>query len=272
MLLDMLADGRLHLTGAGKLAPHLTVENREGLLHRATRRSKRRIEELIAEVSPQPDVPARIRKLPDPPAKPDARQLRPDAVGGQGHHPDGAHGERPPGTTPMWLEDVPQPAAASAPAQVQPPAPGVPARISPLAPARFKVQFTASAELREKLEGLEARRFGQTKAPRKTLADTDTSRTSRNIPAAVRRAVYERDGGRCTFVDAQGGRCTERHRLEFHHDGKGPGAGRRPGSRASATTSTWPTSSTAARGWTAGGGGRGEGSGSILRERVPDQP
>ena len=34
---------------------------------------------------------------------------------------------------------------------------------------------------------------------------------------AVRRAVYRRDGGRCRFVDAQGRRCPERHRLEFHH-------------------------------------------------------
>jgi len=72
----------------------------------------------------------------------------------------------------------------------------------------------------EKLERLEARRYAQTKAPRKTMADTDTSPSSRKIPAAVRRAVYERDGGRCTFVDAQGRRCTERHRLEYHHAGK----------------------------------------------------
>jgi hypothetical protein len=117
-----------------------------------------------------------------------------------------------------------------------------------LGASRFKVQFTASAELREKLERLqelmrasvpggdlaavieaavteklerlEARRYAKTKAPRTTLADTDTSPRSRNIPAAVRRAVYERDGGRCTFVDAQGRRCTERHRLEYHHAGK----------------------------------------------------
>jgi len=89
MLLEMLADGRIHLTGAGRLAPHLTVENRDRLLERATHQSKRRIEELIAELSPQPDVPARIRKLPNLAAKPAARQLRPDAVGGHAHHPDG---------------------------------------------------------------------------------------------------------------------------------------------------------------------------------------
>src|SRR3989441_2331167 len=71
MLLTMLADGRLHLTAIAKLAPHLTRENREGLLERATHRSKRRIEEQIAEIAPRPDVPAVVRKLPErrtPPA------------------------------------------------------------------------------------------------------------------------------------------------------------------------------------------------------------
>jgi len=119
-----------------------------------------------------------------------------------------------------------------------------PAKVQPLSPGRFEVKFTASAELRdklerlqalmpsvpggnlaqvieaavtEKLERLEARRFGKTKAPRKGLAETDTSRTSRYIPAAVKRAVCQRDGNRCRFVDAQGRRCSERHRLEFHH-------------------------------------------------------
>ena len=67
------------------------------------------------------------------------------------------------------------------------------------------------------LERLEARRFGKTLAPRKRLLETDTDSASRHIPAAVRRAVRERDGERCRFVDEQGRRCSERYRLEFHH-------------------------------------------------------
>jgi hypothetical protein len=39
----------------------------------------------------------------------------------------------------------------------------------------------------------------------------------RHIPAAVRRAVWERDGGRCTFVSAKGKRCNSRTRVEFDH-------------------------------------------------------
>ncbi len=37
------------------------------------------------------------------------------------------------------------------------------------------------------------------------------------IPARVRRAVWERDGGRCTFVSARGHRCNAQRFLEFDH-------------------------------------------------------
>jgi hypothetical protein len=40
---------------------------------------------------------------------------------------------------------------------------------------------------------------------------------SRHVPAAVRRAVWTRDGGRCAFVSENGRRCTERGFIEFHH-------------------------------------------------------
>ena len=69
----------------------------------------------------------------------------------------------------------------------------------------------------EKLERLESRRFGQSKSPRKSLEETKTSPLSRYIPAAVKRAVWERDANQCTFVDSQSRRCTERDGLEFHH-------------------------------------------------------
>ena len=53
MLLAMLADGRLHLTGIAKLAPHLTSRERDALLKRATHKSKRQVEELVAETRAQ---------------------------------------------------------------------------------------------------------------------------------------------------------------------------------------------------------------------------
>jgi hypothetical protein len=112
--------------------------------------------------------------------------------------------------------------------------------VVPLAPLRYKIQFTASGELREKLERLqalmhtdlaavietavteklerlEAKRYAETKSPRKTLQQTDTSPKSRYIPAAVKRFVRKRDGDQCRFVNEQGRRCTEGRGLEFHH-------------------------------------------------------
>ena len=52
----------------------------------------------------------------------------------------------------------------------------------------------------EKLERLEARRFARTSTPRKGLPETDPSPSSRHIPAAVQRAVRERDQNRCRYL------------------------------------------------------------------------
>jgi hypothetical protein len=219
MLLEMLRDGRLHLSGIGKLAPHLTEESCETLLARAARKSKRQIEELLAEISPKPDVPAVVRKLPD--RSPAPVELGPDRV------------------TNLPAPVAQQPALAAPPSP--PPNPPMRPVVEPLAPSRYKVQFTASGELREKLgrlqalmqgelaevieaavteklERLEAKRYARVKAPRKGLAETELSPRSRYIPAAVRREVHRRDGGRCRFVNQDGRRCTENRGLEFHHN------------------------------------------------------
>lgn len=41
--------------------------------------------------------------------------------------------------------------------------------------------------------------------------------TRRAVPARVKRAVWARDGGECTFVSNRGLRCPARHLLEFDH-------------------------------------------------------
>jgi hypothetical protein len=232
MLLTMLADGRLHLTAIAKLAPHLTRENREALLERATHRSKRQIEEQIAAIAPRPDVPATVRKLPEKGSLPPDRLVAPD--GGDGPILE----LRPDGVAP------PAPGVAPPVSAVSPPV------VQPLSPGRYKVQFTASAELQQKLERLQALmgskgrdgdlatvieeavteklerlaacRLGRTKAPRQGLSEipetrTSASSSSRHIPAAVQRAVRERDEDRCRYMDGQGRRCKARNHREFHH-------------------------------------------------------
>jgi 5-methylcytosine-specific restriction endonuclease McrA len=231
VLLEMLHDGRLHLSGIARLAPHLTRQNEDAVLKRASLMSHREIRELVAELEPRPDVAATVRRLPEhrAPATGSAVQLgaprvEPDAVN---RERDGANRE---------------PDAATREPRVAAPARAV---LEPPAPTRYQVRFTASTELREKLERLqsllrsavpdgdlariidiavteklqrvESKRFGRTTAPRTALAEADVTPSSRHVPAAVRRLVHERDGGRCAYRDEHGRRCARRHDLEFHH-------------------------------------------------------
>ena len=226
ILLELLGDGRLHLSAIAKLAPVLAAENRDFVLRRACHRSKREIEELVAELVPRPDVPSSIRKLPErfsrsTPSEP----------------PSCATSSSPfPETLPL----------VACPVLVLPPGGSTPvashpSSIQPLAPDRYRVQFTASRALRDTLDRLgtlmpgcelaeiieravtetlarlEAKRFAKARRPRAKPSQPELARPSRHIPAAVRRAVHERDGGRCRFVSTQGERCRARERLEFHH-------------------------------------------------------
>jgi len=244
MLLAMLGDGRLHLSGIAKLAPHLTLANREVLLERATHKSKRQIEVLVADLTPRPDVPTSIRKLParaagaamtpGVTASSDGRELGPDRV--LVTPSDLLHGQRAtsaatPSVDNSWIGAGRSSARAA---------------VEPLGAGRYKVQFTASAAFCEKLDRLkalmtssvpdgdlarvlettitealdrrEARRFAKVKTPRKTVAHTDTAASpSRYLPAPVRRTSHASDDGRCRFVGAGGRRCGSYRRVEFHH-------------------------------------------------------
>ena len=63
------------------------------------------------------------------------------------------------------------------------------------------------------LESLEKQKLAATIRPRRAQA---TEGHTRHVPAAVRREVWVRDGGRCRF-EGSAGRCQETGRLEFHH-------------------------------------------------------
>ena len=63
---------------------------------------------------------------------------------------------------------------------------------------------------------MEKRTFARTERPR-SQAERRPSSNGRRIPAHVKREVWERDGGRCTFVGSHGHRCGERRFLEFDH-------------------------------------------------------
>jgi hypothetical protein len=60
---------------------------------------------------------------------------------------------------------------------------------------------------------LEKRKFAATDRPGHSRGSADP----RHIPAAVKRAVRERDQGRCAFVSETGKRCESRSILQFDH-------------------------------------------------------
>src|SRR5205823_7824599 len=64
VILEALVSGAISLTSVRILRPHLTRENHEAVLARASGRSRREIEALVAELAPRPDVPSSVRRLP----------------------------------------------------------------------------------------------------------------------------------------------------------------------------------------------------------------
>ena len=69
--------------------------------------------------------------------------------------------------------------------------------------------------LRRVLRDHTRRRAAQTERP--VSRPRPTAEDSRNLPAAVRRAVWKRDGGCCAFVAVDGRVCRSTHQVQFHH-------------------------------------------------------
>src|SRR5207245_6958522 len=76
---DMLAEGSIYLSTGKLVASHLTPANHRDVLESARGKKKPEVEEIVARLSPRPDVPASIRRLPTPnpfpPASPAPTQM-----------------------------------------------------------------------------------------------------------------------------------------------------------------------------------------------------
>jgi hypothetical protein len=229
-VLDLLETGALTVATARLLAPHLTPQNHDALLDAGSHKSKRQVEDLVARISPKPDVPSSLRKLPD------TRTVTARATDSLSAASSAtATGLQQTSSGVEFSSAEPLACLATAPAARRP-------IFVPLSPDRYRIQFTASASTRDKLrraqellrhavpsgdpaeifdraltallEDLERRRFGAAKRPRTVPGPPSASR---NIPAHVKRAVTARDGAKCAFVAVNGHECAERGFLEFHH-------------------------------------------------------
>jgi 5-methylcytosine-specific restriction endonuclease McrA len=250
-----LARGRLHLAAVCLLAPYLTPENADELIALASHRRKWEIETRLAARFPRTermtlvevhaasaapiDTGARASAAPvdaSPPVSPQGVAGNSLPAPGQVEN-DKAHAAA--------SRDVPVVRAASdihAPETAPAPSPAdPPARVLPVATQRFALQVMLGQGTYDKLRHalallshtvpehdvaevldraldvlirqLERRRLGA-EEPR---SSRKAAKNRRHVPASVRRAVWKRDGGRCTFVGENGHRCEERRFLEFDH-------------------------------------------------------
>jgi len=214
VILERLAEGSVNLTSVRLLAPHLTPDNHQRVLESAHGKKRSQVEEIVAGLWPQPDVPPSLRKLPPPRPAP------------------------PPPAPPIGVARF---TATPPPAPSMPP-PARPAQVTPLSPDRYRVQLTIGGETLERLRlakdmlrhaipsgddaaildraltallaDLARKKFAAAEEPRPSRG---TAPGSRHIPAEVKRAVFLRDLGRCAFVGTEGRRCAERAFMEFHH-------------------------------------------------------
>ncbi|MFL5300114.1 MAG: HNH endonuclease [Anaeromyxobacteraceae bacterium] len=238
-VVEPLRSGKLCLTSVVELAKVITPENRGEVVARFFHASKQEAKAISAELcpaeaAPHRDVVTALEPLPrSTPARAPAAAprlelpLAPVAGGG------------------AVLPDEPRREAATC-APVSPPAPTLATarcdEVEPLTADLRRLHVTVSRRFLEKLAaardalshrlpdgGTEAvleaaldlllaaqdRKRGLVKKPRTSRAPPPAS--SRHVPAAVRRAVFIRDGGCCQWSMSAGGVCGSRTRVELDH-------------------------------------------------------
>lgn len=226
-VLDLLSSGALTLTTVGLLRQILTADNANEVLEAAAFKSKRVVEVLVAGLAPKPDVPTVVRRIPGVATLPLQCGAAPP-TNCQPGPADTPHGETAVG------DDWAVPRSTTSPRPVA----------SPLSRDRFLLRVTISADTHAKLrraqdllrhsipsgdpaavigraltmlvDHLERAKTGQARRSRPPKSDTAPPVNTRHIPRAVRRAVWQRDEGRCTFAGPHG-RCGETAWLELHH-------------------------------------------------------
>ncbi|BDG04556.1 HNH endonuclease [Anaeromyxobacter oryzae] len=229
---EALGEGRLCLTSIVEAARVVTPQNWETVLPRFFGLSRREAMEVVAELQPHPAPPTRtivcpVRTAPSEVAAGATSAVPPlpleaGAAGPAGNRTSGSSNE-------LTVREV----DASAPARR-------PAEVVPLTADLSRFHLTVSDRFLRKLQAakdaLAHARPGATEeelleagldlllekaAKRKGLVSKPLKipRPAKrdHIPAHVKRAVMERDGGRCQFRLPSGEICGSTHQLEFDH-------------------------------------------------------
>jgi len=200
---EQLAGGRLSIRVLVELREVLTEENHAEVLARAVDKSQEEAQLLAVEYQPKPVPRDVVRVLPLPPA----------------------------------------PLASTVVSAETKALPSPPEVVKPLTPELRRLNVTVSADFMAELEQVRAalshkcpdgdfesvvreafKLVLERDRKRKALTDRPRaqsegpSENARYVPAAVKREVWERDQGRCTWPMGDGDVCGSTHRLEFDHD------------------------------------------------------
>ena len=219
-LLDEICAGTIGLSAAALLAPHLTGENKSVLIAASRNKSKRQVEEMLADLNPKEPQKPGIRAYPS--ANP-APTLIPASTPVLSFEPVATNF-----SVPTAAELV---ATTTPPAEVKP-------QIIPLGNQRYDLKFSFDAAQKAKLErlgellGIAA--YGphlaalveraldialKAKDPQQQTVKSAATQDnlSRHISMALKKETLERSGYCCEHVSSDGVRCRERSKLQFDH-------------------------------------------------------
>jgi hypothetical protein len=240
---DRLTEGRLSIRALVELREVLTEENHAGVLTRAEGKSQEEAQLLAVEYRPKPVPKDIVRALPMPlaPSGSSAPSGSPGLSGLSGSLGPAAP-IAPPGPRAQSALPAPLGARDLVPAET-----GMPPLqhevVKPLTPELRRLNVTVTADFIDELEQVrvalshqcpdgtfeqvvreafklvlerDRRRKSLTERPRPQSETPGAN--DRYVPAAVKRTVWKRDQGRCTWPMGDGKVCGSRHRLEFDHD------------------------------------------------------
>jgi 5-methylcytosine-specific restriction endonuclease McrA len=235
-----LRDGRLSLTTAVTLRPVLTPENQDEIVALAAYKTDEETRYLVATLEPRRAPKEGIRKLSEPAPRLSGPARAVEALAGGGERTEAPPGET--GSPPDVPAVEPEPFALA-----PPPRPPNRPILDPVSADQWSMRVTIDRSFKEDLETLacllshkvpdgnlgavlreavrcaierHGKRRGAVKPERerKPVARKPRRPGEREpISTPVRRAVWERDGGRCTYVSPDGRRCESRWQLEYDH-------------------------------------------------------
>ena len=227
-LAGALGEGRLCLSTLSQLGPVLTEENADDLAARAAFRTAAEVDHLVASLRPRQAPREGIRKL---------QTAGPDGTAGEASSPpNGSASLAGPGAEREGVRG-----RQSQPALVDAPRSGA-SEVRAVSEGQWSLRVTVDRALKEDLETLsrllshklpkgdlaavlhEAVRCGIARHGKRKGAVKPDRRVKVKAPkdpatvsAALRRQVWERDGGRCTWTGPDGRRCDSRWQVEVDH-------------------------------------------------------